>query len=242
MALTITSISPDSGPLAGGTPVLITGTDLDTVTEVTFDGKEAVFSVDSAFLLRATTPAGDSAGAVDVVVDDGVSPATLSSGFTYTANPTDEQLVSTLARKFKLDVNTGTVDSPTWTPVRAIMDFKPALEPNLEEDSDYDGEGWASEVKTELKWGLELKIGRKIGFSTGVYDAGQEALRAASTQFGQGGTVQIRWYDRNGGPEAHSGFANVSWEPEGGDTKAIDIVTVNLSGNGKRTDIVNPAA
>ena len=242
MALTITSISPATGPQAGGTAVLITGTDLDTVTGVTIGGEDAVFSADNEFLLRATTPASDTAEAVDVVVTDGETPATLADGYTYTANATAEQLVSTLARKYRLDINTGTVDSPTWTQVRAVMDFKPSLEANLEEDSDYDGEGWASEAKTELKWGLEVKIGRKIGFTTGVYDPGQEALRSASTQFGQGGVVQVRWYDRNGGPEAHQGYTNVSWEPEGGDTKTTDIVTVNLSGSGRRIDIANPAA
>lgn len=243
MALTITSVSPASGPQAGGTIVRITGTDLDTVTGVTFDGVAATaFEIENAFLITATVPPGDAVAAVDVTVDDGIAPATLAAGYSYTANATNEQLVSTLARKFKVEVNTGTTAAPTWTPVRAIADLKPAVETNLEDDSDYDGEGWASETKTQLKWSLEIKVGRKIGFTTGVYDPGQEALRAAATQFGQGGTVELRWYDRNGGPEAYQGFGNVSWEPEGGDSKTLDMVTIKVSGSGERRDIVNPAA
>lgn len=240
MALTITSISPDSGPLAGGTTVRITGTDLDTVTGVTIGGEAATFSIENEFLIKATVPAGATAEAVDVVVDDGVAPATLAGGYTYTANVTDEPLAPTQANKYILEArNYGATE---WTRVRAIADFKPPLDPNMEDDSDYDGEGWASEAKTQLKWSIEVKVIRKVGLGSKMYDPGQELLRAASTKFGAEGLVEVRWYDRHGGPEAYQGFANVVWSPEGGDTKALDIVTVTLSGSGKRTDIVNPAA
>lgn len=242
MALGVTSIYPASGSAGGGETVSITGSDLDTATSVKFGTTDATsFEAVTDSLIRAVVPA-HAAGAVDVVVSDGVAPATLTAAYTYSAVDATEQLVSTLARKFKLEVNTGTVSVPVWTPVRAIADLKPAVDTNLEDDADYDAEGWGSDTKTQLKWSLEVKLGRKIGFSTGVYDPGQEALRTAATKFGQLGTVQVRWYDRNGGPEAYSGFATVSWEPEGGDTKALDMATAKLSGSGARVDITNPAA
>lgn len=238
MAITITGITPATGPTTGGTVHYITGTDLDTVTSVKFGAVDAtLFEAQSATLMKVTAPAG-AAGAINVILGPGA--VTLTGGFTYAVPTGDEQLVATKASKYILEVRR--VGVTAWTKVRAMADFKPPVEPNLETDSDYDGEGWASETKTELKWSVEAKVIRKIGISTGIYDPGQEILRTASTKFGQDGTVEVRWYDRTGGPEAYQGFANVSWEPEGGDTKALDMVTAKLSGNGKRTDIVNPAA
>jgi hypothetical protein len=188
-------------------------------------------------LLRIVTPAG-TAGAKDVVLAPGA--VTLVGGFTYEA-PTDVQLVATLARKWKLDVNTGTEGSPTWTSVRAIGELKTSVESNLEDDSDYDSDGWASNTKTQMSWELEAKLLRKVSVAASVYDPGQEALRSKADQFGSGGTAQVRWYDRDGGPEAYTGFGSVSWEPEGGDAKDLDTVTVKVTGNGARTLITNPA-
>lgn len=243
MALTITSVSPASGNLGGGETVAITGTDLDTVTSVEFEGVAATsFTIQNAFLIDAVVPAGVAAGPVDVTVDDGATPQTLVDGYTYTAVDATEQLVSTLARKWKLDVNTGTTAVPVWTPVRAIGELKPTLESNMEDDSDYDSDGWASETKTQIKWGLEVKVLRKIGVTSDNYDPGQEALRVAAVAFGSAGTPELRWYDRDGGPEAYSGFGSVSWEPEGGEAKDLDTVTIKIAGNGRRTSIANPAA
>lgn len=153
-----------------------------------------------------------------------------------------EPLVSTLARKFKVDVNTGTDVAPVWTPIRAIGELKPALDSTLEDDSDYDSDGWLSDAKTAMKWSLELKLIRKIGLTTEQYDPGQEFIRAAADQFGTAATVNVRWYDRNGGPEAYEGFAVVTWAPEGGGPTALDMVTVTLNGQGARETITNPAA
>lgn len=241
MAYLATSINPNTGNAGGGETVHITGTDLDDTTSVTIGGNAAAFTILNAFLLAVIVPA-HAAGAVNVVVTDGSTPTTLTGAYTYSAINSAEQLVSTLQKSWKLDVNTGTVNSPVWTPVRGIGELKDSVDTNLEDDSDYDSDGWGSDVKTQLKWGLEVKLGRKIGVTSEAYDAGQEKLRTAATEFGAAGTVQVRWYDREGGPEAYSGFASVSWEPEGGDSKALKIVTAKLSGNGARTDITNPAA
>lgn len=238
MAITITGITPASGPTTGGTNHLITGTQLDTVTGVTIGGAAVTaFTALSATLMRVTAPAG-SAGAVNVVLNPG---AITGTGIFTFAAPTTEPLVSTLARKWKLDVNTGTVGSPVWVPVRGMGELKTTVESNMEDDSDYDSNGWASETKTQLKWGLEAKVLRKKGVTSGNYDPGQEKLRASSDQFGSPGTPQVRWYTDDGGPEAYSGLASVSWEPEGGEAKDLDTVTVKLSGNGLRTLITNPA-
>ncbi|MEO4000559.1 IPT/TIG domain-containing protein [Mesorhizobium sp. CAU 1732] len=82
--LAIDAIAPASGPTAGGTEVAITGTGFTGVGVVSFGGTNAQsFTVVNDTLITATTPAANTAGAVDVEVDT----ATLVNGFTYMAPP-----------------------------------------------------------------------------------------------------------------------------------------------------------
>jgi hypothetical protein len=94
---TIAAISPNTGSVAGGTTVTITGTNFlnplngpDTGTSVRF-GTIAATSVTvlNATTLTAVVPAAAAAGAVDVVVSNNhIGPwgsATSTGGFTYTA-------------------------------------------------------------------------------------------------------------------------------------------------------------
>jgi hypothetical protein len=92
-APSITSISPVSGPSAGGTPITITGTGFQSGATVKVGGVAATsVSLLGSTTITATTPAhatGDQTSvAVDVVVSnpDGQS-ATTSNGFTYNAPP-----------------------------------------------------------------------------------------------------------------------------------------------------------
>lgn len=150
-------------------------------------------------------------------------------------------LVTMLARKWRLEVNTSGNETPVWTQVKGITNFTPNVSPTMQATDDYDSDGWGSDEKTMLKWSNAVQLLRK-GVDETTPDPGQEALRSKSDQFGVAGTAHIRWYDRNGGPEAYEGFANVSWEPGGGGTADTENVTVNLTGKGARLDISNPAA
>ena len=81
---TIASISPDSGPLAGGTAVTITGTNFTAAAAATIGGQPlANPAVTVPDTITGTTPPGAAAGAVDVVVNDAGGEATLPEGFTY---------------------------------------------------------------------------------------------------------------------------------------------------------------
>lgn len=67
--LTVASVSPPSGPLAGGTDVTITGTNFTNVTGATLGGIELTNRTTVTVTeIRATTPPGGSPGATDVVV------------------------------------------------------------------------------------------------------------------------------------------------------------------------------
>jgi len=113
---TVTSISPNSGPAAGGTSVTITGTNFTSTSTVKFGATSATVTVNSATQITASSPAG-SAGTVDVTVTVGSNTSATSSNdkFTYVGTPT--QLVFTTQPG-------GGTGGTTWStqPVVAIED------------------------------------------------------------------------------------------------------------------------
>ncbi|HEY1904131.1 MAG TPA: IPT/TIG domain-containing protein, partial [Terracidiphilus sp.] len=89
LAPTVGSVSPSSGPIAGGTSVTITGTNFASGDTVSFGGVAATnVVVASTTSITATTPAG-AVGAVTVSVTNSSSlSGSLASGFTYIGLPT----------------------------------------------------------------------------------------------------------------------------------------------------------
>ena len=85
-APTIVSVTPATGPIAGGTTVTVAGANFQSGASVTFDGTPATsVTFVSATSLQAVTPA-HAAGPVAVAVTNPDSyAATLSGGFTYSA-------------------------------------------------------------------------------------------------------------------------------------------------------------
>lgn len=78
---TVSKISPSSGPAAGGTSVIITGTGFTGATGVSFGGTAASgFTVDSDTQITATSPAGSGMVTLTVTTPNG----TASAQFTYT--------------------------------------------------------------------------------------------------------------------------------------------------------------
>jgi hypothetical protein len=84
-APTVTKVTPTSGTIAGGNPVLVTGTLFTGATSVTFGGTPATtFSVVSATSINAVAPA-HAAGTVDIVVTtpSGSSAVVTADHYTY---------------------------------------------------------------------------------------------------------------------------------------------------------------
>jgi len=84
---TVTAVSPASGPITGGTVMVITGTGFADVTAVTFGSTPASsFTVNSDTSIIATAPPATAIGPVDVTVTtaNGTSAVTSADQFTYT--------------------------------------------------------------------------------------------------------------------------------------------------------------
>lgn len=87
-APTITSVSPNHGPMTGRTVVTITGGNFTSDTKVDFGGVIVTGTLLSASEIRINTPARDVAETVDVTVFDSVGQqAVLENAFTYDAPP-----------------------------------------------------------------------------------------------------------------------------------------------------------
>ena len=94
-APTVTQVAPPAGPLAGGTNITITGTNLTGATTVSFGSTAATnFTINGATGITATAPA-ESAGTVNITVTTpgGTSATSNADQYTYLAPaPTVTQL------------------------------------------------------------------------------------------------------------------------------------------------------
>ncbi|WP_405592233.1 IPT/TIG domain-containing protein [Streptomyces sp. NBC_01190] len=79
--------APTSGPLAGGTPVTVTGTVLQGATSVTSVGTPGIITTNTASTIAVTTPAGAATGPALIIV---TTPGGVTDNLTitYTAAPT----------------------------------------------------------------------------------------------------------------------------------------------------------
>ncbi|MFD3790776.1 phage tail tube protein [Streptomyces cyaneofuscatus] len=157
------------------------------------------------------------------------------------STPVEPDVVA-LARRWRIEVNTGTTAVPDWKLCPGVTSFQPAAEPNIEDSSDYDSDGWAGNTKTGQAWELSLTINRKVKETAKTYNAVHEALRMASFAYGGASQVHVRYMDRRGLPEAYEGRALVTWAPSGGEYTALDQVEVTLTGDGPLLPIENPLA
>jgi len=112
---------------------------------------------------------------------------------------------TTLARKFRTDVTTDLTLSGGWLELKGVDDWNDSITPQIESTDAYDTTGWKTNEVTMQDWLATASLFRRIVAST--YDPGQELVRATRGQFGTAARCGVRWYDRNGGPEAYSGVA-----------------------------------
>jgi hypothetical protein len=166
-APTVTSVSPNSGPPAGGKTVIITGTNFSVAnTSVTFGSKAATsFTVNSSTQITATAPA-DVVGQENVVVSTitGTSASSSSDTYTYTF------LTRTFVSSSGVDSNPCTVTAPCATFAAAFNAVQSdgiiaALDPGkygpltITYPVTVNGNGWAAITGTAAGNGITINAG-----------------------------------------------------------------------------------
>lgn len=150
---------------------------------------------------------------------------------------------STLNRKWKVDVSDD--GGTTWIPVMGLTEFQPTTEGTLQDDSDFDSEGWRSQNKTAGAWGATGTVRRAVvDGDTPVYDPGQELIRATSEELGVANVLTVRFYELDeDGPRvlAYQGQCATDWTDNGGDMAANSTAGFTLTGRGRRNRITHPA-
>ena len=142
---------------------------------------------------------------------------------------------SQLASKYVLQVDTTPGGAPTWLTVFGMSNFTPNIDYTKQDNSDYDSNGWGGQVTTQRMWNAAVTLQDKL--YGGAQDPGQAAIQAAADNLDD---LHVRWFDRNGGPDAKEGYCSVEWKPAGGSVTDLSTTGVTLNGQGEPTVITNP--
>lgn len=143
-----------------------------------------------------------------------------------------------LARRFAVDVTADLTLASGFLRFPGMTDFNPQIKPNTVDSSTYDTDGWSSSEITMQAWSLTLSALRQP--SAGVYPPAQELVRTCQGNFGDAARVGVRWYDKNGAPEAYQGVAIVEWNESKTAVADLNEVQVTLTGDGVLAKISNP--
>ncbi|MFP8960037.1 phage tail tube protein [Streptomyces nanhaiensis] len=155
------------------------------------------------------------------------------------STPTPE---TSLARRWRLEINMGTEAVPDWQICPGITDFVPNTPPTLQASGEYENGGWGSNTKTAQTWQIVATFNRKKTADSTAYSPVHEKLRTAAFGWGADSKVEVRWFDREGLPEAYQGTGVVTWAPAGGDYTALGSVVATIDGDGPLELIANPLA
>jgi len=140
-----------------------------------------------------------------------------------------------LARKYQLQVS---VDNATWLNVKGVDDLNPSENPTIVGADTYDTNGVNAFEKTMIGPKIVAKFLRPV--NGGVYDPGQELIRATRFQFGASARIYFRWFDKNGAADAYGGYGLVEWEPSKTGVADVEEITVTFTADGTFASITNP--
>ena len=121
---TVASLSPGSGPTAGGTQVTLSGSGFSGATAVTFGATAATgFTVNSATRITATAPAGTGTAHVTVTTSGGTSTTSAASQYLY-ADVAVGPVTATVA--YGSSATSIALDFKGGTPTSVAVDSNPA--------------------------------------------------------------------------------------------------------------------
>lgn len=143
--------------------------------------------------------------------------------------------INLLARNYRVEVST---DDTNYVRFFGVNDFDPNFSPNTVDATDYESDGWQSFEITMQAWKVTIKANRKA--TGGVEDPAFTLVRACQGQFGDAARLYVRWYRKDGLPEAWKGRAIVEATKSKTNVPDLDEWSVVFTGDGPPTRIANP--
>ena len=116
----------------------------------------------------------------------------------------------------------------TWSEIANLETFTPNFDGNVEEWNAMENGGWASALKTGMKWSLSMKGKRTVG------DTGNDFIAGKKFAMGQEAYANFRWTLPTGTKITQQMVVNVK-NDGGGDTTNVGNLEFDLQSNGKPT-------
>ncbi|NKR32280.1 hypothetical protein GS504_15620 [Rhodococcus hoagii] len=158
--------------------------------------------------------------------------------------PDSAQLVTTLARDWAVQVDTGKSGTPKWEFVNGLSKVGPTTDLTQQDDGDIHSGGYKSQLATAIGANVEIE-GLRKGTLAGedlTPDPGQEFLRAKGRQIGYSNIAHIRYWRTDALPDAMEGYFTVDWKDGTEDKEGLQTFTCTLTGRGKPKEIAKPTA
>lgn len=153
--------------------------------------------------------------------------------------------VTVLARKFRIDIDTGTFPTVAYNQLLGIEDMKLIEDPRTEDDEAYDDLGFMREAVTGWSWRIEGKLMLSTNAAGTTLDTVHTFLRTKFTNLrttsAQANEFGIMFYNRDGITDGHSCEGRVyvkEWKQSGG--KGRETIDIVLQGQGTLANITNP--
>lgn len=119
----------------------------------------------------------------------------------------------------------------TWTRLLGITELTPPqTEKNLEDDGEYDGTHWGSQISTQISWTAEATV--KTPRAGMTADPGQEILKTAGRGVLEEGLAHVRFI-QTGATTGEEGIADVQWMENGGPKTDLTTAAVTMTGRGE---------
>ncbi|OOL31856.1 hypothetical protein GQ85_11015 [Rhodococcus rhodochrous] len=149
-------------------------------------------------------------------------------------------LASALGRDWKLEI----LDGATWVHVKGLSSVTAVFAGAMQDDSDIDSDGYASQISTGQAFSIPFSGKRKgddtVGF---VDDPGQNLLRTKGRKTGALNIVTARIYRRDDLPDAYQAECAVEWtDSAASDPNALQEFSGTLWGRGKPEEITKPGS
>lgn len=145
------------------------------------------------------------------------------------------------AGQVRVEINTGTLSSPTWTEIKGIQQWGPKFEQVTEDDTDVSSGGWKSEFPVGN--GMTISVSGLVKGTEDpsfVVDPGVQALLDASKTYGKAGVSHLRYWRTDDIAEAYEIFTTTKVSLSDDKPPALQKFSGDLTVKGAPTEISKP--